>query len=59
MDAVASATVLVYSYGLGRGHELTQTLGHFYSVLSDGTYSLGALYYPSPDCCLGFFLGAC
>jgi hypothetical protein len=52
---VVSANVLGCFYRFGRGHELPQTLKYVCSVLADRAYSKGTRYYPSPDCCLGFF----
>lgn len=54
-DPVVSANVLACFYTFGRGHELARTLQHIHDVLLYRTYLNGTRYYPSPDCCLGFF----
>jgi hypothetical protein len=55
-DAVVSANVLGCFYRYGRGHQFPQTLQHIHDVILHRTYLSGTRYYPSPDCCLGFFV---
>ncbi|CAG8955827.1 hypothetical protein HYFRA_00011696 [Hymenoscyphus fraxineus] len=54
-DAVVSANVLACFYTYGRGHQLPHTLQYIHDILLSRTYIQGTRYYPSPDCCLGFF----
>lgn len=42
-------------YRFGRGQQLARTVQHLRDVLLHRTYLDGTRYYPSPDCCLGFF----
>jgi hypothetical protein len=48
--------VLGCFYRYGRGHQFPQTLQHIHDVVLNRTYLDGTRYYPSPDCCLGFFV---
>ncbi|KAF2680431.1 HAD-like protein [Lentithecium fluviatile CBS 122367] len=54
-DAVVSSNVLACFYRYNRGQELAATLQHVCGVLSKRSYLQGTRYYPSADCCLGFF----
>ena len=54
-DAVVSSNVLACFYRYNRGQELATTLQHVCGVLSKRSYLQGTRYYPSADCCLGFF----
>lgn len=54
-DAIVSSNVLACFYRYNRGQELAATLQHVCSVLSKRSYLQGTRYYPSADCCLGFF----
>ena len=54
-DIVVTANVLACFYHFGRGYQLTRTLQHIHDALLHRTYIHGTRYYPSSDCCLGFF----
>ena len=54
-DTVVTANVLACFYHFGRGYQLTRTLQHIHDALLHRTYIYGTRYYPSSDCCLGFF----
>ncbi|CAI6334380.1 unnamed protein product [Periconia digitata] len=54
-DIVVSANVLACFYHFGRGHQLPRTLEYIHNALLHRRYENGTRYYPSPDCCLGFF----
>ena len=52
---MVTANVLACFYHFGRGDQLKHTLQHIHDVLLYRTYIHGTRYYPSIDCCLGFF----
>ncbi|KAF2867149.1 HAD-like domain-containing protein [Massariosphaeria phaeospora] len=55
-DDVVCANVLACFYHYGRGYQFPRTLQHIHDVLLHRTYIDGTRYYPSADCCLGFFV---
>jgi hypothetical protein len=52
---VVTANVLACFYHYGRGHYFPRTLEYVRDVLLHRKYVQGSRYYPSVDCCLGFF----
>ncbi|KAF1979244.1 hypothetical protein BU23DRAFT_563457 [Bimuria novae-zelandiae CBS 107.79] len=54
-DAVVSSNVLACFHRYSRGQELAATLQYVCGVPSGRSYLQGARYYPSANCCLGFF----
>ncbi|PSN60217.1 HAD-like protein [Corynespora cassiicola Philippines] len=55
IDAVVSSNVLACFYHFGRGRQFDETVRLICDVLERRIYLEGTRYYPSPDCCLGFF----
>ena len=52
---VVTANVLACFYRSGRGHRLAHTLQQVHDAILNRSYINGTRYYPSADCCLGFF----
>ncbi|KAK7183120.1 hypothetical protein DPSP01_010905 [Paraphaeosphaeria sporulosa] len=55
IDAVVNANILACFYRFGRGHEFPHTYQYVRDVIERRSYLDGTRYYPSADCCLGFF----
>ncbi|KAL9115764.1 MAG: hypothetical protein Q9227_000132 [Pyrenula ochraceoflavens] len=55
IDEVVSANILACLCHFNRGHHFQRTIEMIHKTLLQRTYLKGTRYYPSPDCCLGFF----